>query len=151
VPGQGEFQPDAEPVQRRVPGPDQPDGGQRPAHAAQPVPVLAGFEGDVVAEPFGLLMRVGVTPDVDQQRGVVHRRPVWLTQSRLIGQPQRDQALAQDMLHRLAKPQVHAQRQRRDQLGQPDSRLASHPSHQPSLTGHDLAAGAVPPVAQPRR
>ena len=34
----------------------------------------------------------------------------------VIGQPQRDQALAQDVFHRLAEPEVHAKPQRRDKL-----------------------------------
>jgi hypothetical protein len=32
----------------------------------------------------------------------------------VVGQPQRDQALAQHVLHRLPEPQIDAERQRRD-------------------------------------
>ena len=110
-----------------LPGADQPHGRQRAAHAAQLVDVLAGLERDVVAEPFRLLVRVSVTADVDQQGGVVDRHPVLLGQPRAVGQPQRDQALPQHVLHRLAEPQVDAERQRRDQLGQPDRRRQRHP------------------------
>ena len=78
-----------------------------------------------------------MTAHVDQQGRVVNRHPVLLTQTRLVGQPQRDQALPQDVLHRLPEPQVDAERQRRDQLGQPRARYARIPSHQPSLTVGD--------------
>ena len=71
--------------------------------------VFAGFERDIVAEPLGLLVSVRVTADIDQQRGVVHGHPVLAFQSRMVSQPQRDQALAQDVFHRLAEAQVHAE------------------------------------------
>ena len=62
-------------------------------------------------------MRVGVTAHVDEQGGVVDGHPVLFAQPGLAAQPQRDQALSQDVFHRLAEPQVHPERQRRDQLG----------------------------------
>ena len=49
----------------------------------------------------------------------------------MLGQPQRDQALAQDVFHRLAEAQVHAERQRRDEFGQPDPR-SGRPASLPS-------------------
>lgn len=51
----------------------------------------------------------------------------------MISQPQRDQALAQDVFHRLAESEVHAKSQRRDKLSQPDLRLAGPPSAEFSL------------------
>ena len=36
-----------------------------------------------------------------------------------VAQPQRDQTLPQHVLHRLAEPEVDAERQGRDQLGEP--------------------------------
>ena len=142
MPGESELQPDPEPVQRRVARADQPHGRQQAAHAAQLVRVLARLERDVVAEPLRLLVRVGMTADVDQQGGVVDRHPLLLAETRVVGQPQRDQALAQHVLHRLAEPQVHAERQRRDQLRQPGARSAGAPSHQASLTFGDPAPAA---------
>jgi hypothetical protein len=136
MPGNGELEPDPEPVQRRVAGADQPHGRQRAAHASQLVGVLTGLERDVIAEPLRLLMRVSVTAHVDQQRGVVNRHPVLLTQPGLPRQPQRDQALPQHMLHRLPEPQVYLKRQRRHQLRQPCTPIADNPSHQPILTAH---------------
>ena len=140
MPGQGELEPDPEPVQRWIAGADQPHGGQRPAQATEVMGVLAGLQLDVIAEPLGLLMRVRMTPDIDQQSGVIHRHPVLLAEPGVISQPQRDQALAQDVFHRLAEPEVHAKRQRRDKLSQPDLRLAGTAPHQHSLTCLDPAA-----------
>jgi hypothetical protein len=61
-------------------------------------------------------MRIGVTTDIDQQRGVIHRHPVPFAEISVVSQPQRDQALAQDVFHGLAEPQIHAERQRCDKL-----------------------------------
>ena len=109
VPGQGELESDPEPVQWRVARPDQPHGGQHRTDAAQFMGVFAGFEGDIVAKPFGLFVGVSVAADIDQQRRVVHRRPVLAFQACMVSEPKRDQALAQDVFHRLAEPQVHAE------------------------------------------
>ena len=57
-----------------------------------------------------------------------------LAEPRVISQPQRDQALAQHVLHRLPEPQVDTERQRRDQFGQPGAGTAGTLSHQPSVT-----------------
>ena len=97
MPGPGELESDPEPVQRRIAGADQPHAGQRPRTLPKFVSVFTGFERDVVAEPFRLLVRVGMTPDIDQQSGVVDRHPVLLVQPRVVREPQCDQALAQDM------------------------------------------------------
>jgi hypothetical protein len=45
----------------------------------------------------------------------------------MVSQPQRDQALAQGVLHRLAEPQVYAERERRDKLCQPGLRTCVTP------------------------
>ena len=79
---------------------------------------LVGLQRDVVAEPLGLLVGVGVAADVDQQRRVVDDRPLLLVEADPLGQPQRDQALAQHVLHRLPEAEVDAERERRDELGQ---------------------------------
>jgi hypothetical protein len=50
-----------------------------------------------------------VTADVHQQRGVVDDRALLLTDAGALSQPQRDQALAQHVLHRLAEPEVDPQ------------------------------------------
>ena len=84
--------------------------------------VLAGLKRDVVAEPFRLLMRVGVTPNADKQRGVIHIRSTLLVKRDSLGEAQGDQALAQHVLHRLPEAEIHAERERRDELRQPDVR-----------------------------
>ena len=63
-------------------------------------------------------MGVGVAADADQQRRVVDDRARLLVQADPLCQPQGDQALAQDVLHRLAEAEVDAQRERCHQLRQ---------------------------------
>jgi hypothetical protein len=52
-----------------------------------------------------------------QQRDVVHDGALRVLQRQPLSEAEREQALAQHVLHRLPEPQIHAQRQRRDQLG----------------------------------
>jgi hypothetical protein len=54
--------------------------------------------------------------------GVVDDRPLLLVEPDPLGQPQRDQALAEDVLHRLPEAEVDAQREGRHQLGPPEAR-----------------------------
>ena len=105
-----------EAVKRRVAGSDESHARGRHPHAAQLVAVLDGLERDVVAEPLGLLMGVGVAADVAEQGRVVHRRSGRLVDAGLLGQPQSDQALSKDVLHRLVEPEVDPQRQGGDEL-----------------------------------
>ena len=84
------------------------------------VVVLGALERDVVAEPFGLLMGVRMAADVHEQRRVVDDDAVVVVEADPLGQPQRDQALPQHVLHRLPEAKVDAQRKRRDQFGQAD-------------------------------
>ena len=58
--------------------------------------------------------------DVDEQGGVVDDRALLLVQPDTFGEPQRDQALPQHVLHRLPKPEVDPQGERRDELRKPD-------------------------------
>ena len=99
------------------------------AAAERLVVVLGRLQGDVVAEPARLLMRVGVAAHVDQQRRVVHGLPVGLVELDQISEAQRDQALAQHVLHRLGEPEVDAQRQRGEQLSQPHGRRVAVAAH----------------------
>ena len=122
VAGHHELEADSETLQRRCAGADATEHGRRAAHALELVVVLAGLHRDVVAEPFRLLVRVRVTADVDEQRRVVDGDALLLVRTRLLGDPQRDQALAQHVLHRLPEAEVDAERQRRDELGQPNAR-----------------------------
>jgi len=81
-----------------------------------------GLQRHVVAEPLRLLVGVDMTSHPGQQGRVVHDLPVSLVQAHPLGQPQRDQALAQDVLHRLAHAQVGAERQDAEQFCQADVR-----------------------------
>ena len=103
-------------------------------------------------------MRVGVTPDVHEQRGVVDDPAGLLIQSVSLGQPQRDQALPEDVLHRLAEPQVDAERQRRHELGQTDVRPIRFASHARTLLAgggavllrvFELLHGELAPMGEP--
>jgi hypothetical protein len=72
----------------------------------------------------------------------------------MVSEPERDQALAQHVFHRLAEAQVHAERQRRDQLSQRDLRAAGPPAHRPRLTqpgpGRLLPQAAAHRAPKPR-
>jgi hypothetical protein len=133
VAGEGELERDPEPVRPRVAGPQPPHPGSGRAEAAELVIVLTGFQRDVVAEPLRLLMGVGMAPDADEQRRVVHVRAPLLIEPDLLGEPQRDQALPQHVLHRLPESKVHPERQRGDELSQPDVRTIGPFSHRPRL------------------
>ena len=120
-----ELQPDAHAVQRRVAGAQHPHARRGGAHAPELVAVLDGLDRDVVAEPSRLLVRVGMTADVDEQGGVVDDRALLLVEPHALGDPQRDEALAEHVLHRLAETEVDAERKRRYKLGQSNVRTIS--------------------------
>jgi hypothetical protein len=77
-------------------------GAREPARVAGPVQALA---------------------DVDEQGGVVNDRALLFVEPDSLGQPQRDQALPQDVLHRLPETEVYAERERGHQLRQPNLRV----------------------------
>jgi hypothetical protein len=60
---------------------------------------------------------------------VVHDLPVGLIQAQQVGQPQGNQALAQDMLHGLAHTEISRQRQDAEQFGQADIRTGGGLCH----------------------
>ena len=93
------------------------------------VVVLRRLQRDVVAEPLRLLVRVGVAADVDEERGVVDGRPVVVVEADALGEPQRDEALPQHVLHRLTEAEVDAERERGDELGQPNRAPISKVAH----------------------
>ena len=75
-----------------------------------------GFEREVVPEPLRLLVGVDVTSHPREERGVVDRHALRLVQADALAQAHRDQALAEDVLHRLPQPEVGPQRQDREEL-----------------------------------
>ena len=144
VTGDGKREADPEAMQRWVAGAESPHAGRRRAHAAGRVLVLAGLQRDVVAEPLRLLVGVGVTADVDEQRRVVDDGSLLLVEPEPLRESQRDQALAQNVLHRLAEAEVDPQRERRHQLRQADASTISivvhrwrvNPRHIPLASRH---------------
>ena len=80
-----------------------------PPQAPELVVVLVGLERDVVAEPLGLLMGVGMTADVDEQGRVVDDGSLVLAKPDRFGETHRDHGLAQHVLHRLAEPEIDPQ------------------------------------------
>jgi hypothetical protein len=59
-----------------------------------------------------------VAANVHEQRRVVDDCALFLVEPQRLTEPQRDEALAQDVLHRLAERQVDPERERPDQLSQ---------------------------------
>ena len=122
-----------------------------------------GLERRVVAEPLRLLVGIDVTAHPGQQGRVVHDLPVGLIQAQPLGQPQRDQALAQHVLHRLAHAEIGRQRQDAEQFGQADVRAGGgrchsdeykrRPSARTRVREHDAAHGwpVVHPAGLARR
>src|SRR5262249_17189210 len=108
-----------------------------------PLLVLGALERDVVAEPFGLLMGVRMTADVHEQRRVVDDDALTVVEADPLGQPQRDQALPEDVLHRLPEAKVDTQRERRDEFGQAHARAAARPP-----TVHHLMIPAIWPLTR---
>ena len=128
VPREQELEADAKAMQRRVARAHRQEALDRAAQPEPPV-VLLGFYSDVIAEPLGLLVGVGVTADVDEERRVVHGRPRVLVEADPLRQLERDQALAQHMLHRLAEAEIHPQGERGHQLRQAHPLVAHDPSY----------------------
>ena len=112
----GELEPHAEAVQRRVAASDERHRGGGRAQAPKVAVVLARLQRDVVAEPLRLLVRVGMAADVDEQPGVVDGRAFGVAEPDAVGQPERNQAFAQDVFHRLPEAEIDAERERRDEL-----------------------------------
>ena len=134
--GDGEVEADPERCSGVPPAPSSRSMPTMSRDAERLVVVLGRLQRDVVAEPLRLLVRVGVAAHVDQQRGVVDGRALGLVEADELTEPQRDQALAQHVLHRLAEPEIDPQRQRREQLGQPHRRGSCRPSaHEGSARG----------------
>jgi len=58
-------------------------------------------------------------PTSRKEASAAHDRALLGVETDPLSQPQREQTLSQDMLHRLPKAQVDAERQRRDQVSEP--------------------------------
>ena len=107
--------------QGRVTGPDTAHGvGERMGRLALVVAEAVALGSDVVPEPLGLLVGVGVATDPAQQTGVVGHVPLRDLELEKLRHPQGHQRVPQDMLHRLAQPEVGAKRDGRHQFGETD-------------------------------
>ncbi len=120
MPGDRELDRDAKPVQRRIAGADQAHRRHRSPRTPDLVVVLRRLHRDVVSEPPGLLVGVRVTADVHEQRRVVDDRPLLLVEPDPFGEPQRDQALPEHVLHRLPEAEIDPKRESRHELCQPN-------------------------------
>ena len=67
--------------------------------------------------------------DVDEQRCVVDGGALCLLEPDAVGEPQRDHAFAQHVLHRLAEAEIDAERQRRNELRETHLRHGSTMNH----------------------
>ena len=124
TPGDHQVRGAAQTVQRRAP---QCHVLQSEAHHRQPSligHVTVAAERDVVAEPTRDLGCVRHTPDPRECDHPVQGVPVVRCQTGAVSHPGGDDPGAQDVLHRLTEAQVHGQRERGYQLGQPNSRIA---------------------------
>jgi hypothetical protein len=77
-------------------------------HGAPSTRMRVPAQRDVVTEPRRLLVRVGMTAKPREQSDVVDNRPLGLVEADILGDPQAKHARAQDVLHRLANPEVVA-------------------------------------------
>ncbi|MCY7302902.1 MAG: hypothetical protein LH654_07660 [Thermoleophilia bacterium] len=106
VPGEHESKSEPETMPRRLPRSESPDARRSHTNAPWLVVVLGRLQRYVVAKPLRLLMGIGMATDVDEQCGVVHDSALLLVQSDTLGESQRNQALPQNVLYRLAEPEV---------------------------------------------
>ena len=111
-----------------------------------------GLQGLVVAEPLGLLVGIDVASHPRQHGGVVDDPAFGLVEPLQVRQVQRDERLAQDVLHRMTHAEIGAERQRGQQLADPNSRRLNP---LPALTSHPnmlaRAPRSIPDVAGRRR
>ena len=89
-----------------------PAGGGREVR----LPEVA-LERSLVAEPLGLLVGIDVAPHPRHERAVVQGVAFIVCQADPLAQRERDQALAQPMLHRLTHTEVRTERKDPEQLG----------------------------------
>ena len=104
------------------------------------VVVAVPLQRDVISEPLCLLICIRVAAHPRQQPREVGDFALSLIEGEELGHPQRDESLPQDVLHRLPKPKVSAERDRGNQFGEADSR-GSGSAHGTSL---DNRSGELP-------
>ena len=98
-----------------------------------------------------------MTAHPDNQRGVIKTRTGSLIEAEQLPEPQRNQTLPQDMLHRQVHAQVSAQRQNSQQLGEADAFgedevFGTHPSSRaPPGSAHHHTEEGIQDEAQQHR
>jgi hypothetical protein len=132
---QHELEPQSEAVERRMARAEKTHAFGRHSQAPGLVVVLDRLQGDVIAEPLRLLVGIGMAADIDQQGGVIDSRALLLVEPDTLGQAHGDQALAQDVLHRLPEAEVYAQREGGYELRQPNLRGIGLAGHRATLPG----------------
>ena len=128
-----ELDPQASPLRQAAAGTEVAQGEQLAGHARHVRRAGVGLERQVVPEPLRLLVGVDVATDPRDQARVVDEPPCLLVEAQALGEPQRDQRLAQPVLQRLAHPQIGPERDHRDQLGEPDASPCRRSRHVASL------------------
>jgi len=116
----------------------QQEGGGRPGPPQVVAVVRVALGPQVIAEPLGLLIGIGVAAHPRQQSRVVQDAALRLLQTQVISQPQRQQAGPHHVLHRLTQTKVRTQRQQSNQLGQ--TQVTTLPRcHMPTVPAAALA------------
>jgi hypothetical protein len=128
--GDREVERDPHAMERGAPRAEHAQHGGHVPGAERLVLVLRRLHRQVVAEPAGLFVGVGVATDVHEQRDVVQRLSIQLAELHQLGDAHRDAALPQHVLHRLGEPEVDPEGQRREQLGEPHRPVIGGPTHE---------------------
>jgi len=128
APGHGQRAEPPHTAQRRLSAPDVSQHEARLGRADEIGEVRVGPQLDVIAEPRRLLVCIGVAPQPREQRHVVDDCPLVLVELEVLGDAEREHAVAQHMLHRLPETQVRGERHRRHELSQPHIR-SGHGGH----------------------
>ena len=116
----------------------QHEGGGWPGPPQVVAVVRVALGPQVIAEPLGLLIGIGVAAHPRQQSRVVQDAALRLVQTQVIGHPQREQASPHHVLHRLTQTKVRTQRQQSDQLGK--TQVTTLPRcHMPTVPAAALA------------
>ena len=140
-----ELEAQAKTVNQREPGADPP----KAVHSGAKGPLvplcveLAGLHRDVVAEPLRLLVRIRVAAHVDEESGVVDDFPCSLVEADPLPDPERDEALAEHVLHGLPEAEVDPQRERRHELGEAHPTILHGPGAHDSVTDSTLPSGSL--------
>jgi hypothetical protein len=91
-------------------------GGRHGASKVIPI-VRVALDRQLIAEPLGLLIGIGMAAHPRQQSRVVHDCALRLVQTQMLGQAQGDETGPHHVLHGLTQTEVGTERQKSDQFG----------------------------------